>query len=132
MTAPLNHVIGKTLFATLANAALGYPISWPGVNFATPESGIWLEVNFLPNAPLDNGLAAADDIIPQGLMTIMVLAKPGTGVFSIQEAAESVAALYPKNASVVDLVRITRNPYQLDISESGERVGIVLRIPYSG
>src|SRR5690625_7395350 len=105
---PTNSQIMQALFSRLTEAELDYTIAWPGLNFTPPDSGIWLEVIFQANTGIDNGLAADDGVVPRGLLTIVVMTRPGSGIVSAQQAAARVMAAYRKNARLLGLLRASR------------------------
>jgi|GEM_PF-3856050 len=129
---PTNSQIMQALFSRLTEAELDYTIAWPGLNFTPPDSGIWLEVIFQPNTGIDNGLAADDGVVPRGLLTIMVMTRPGSGIVGVQQAADSVMAAYPKNATLVGLVRVSRAPQVFDLNMQDDRLGVAVSVEYSG
>jgi|SRR5690625_1748416 len=129
---PTNTQIMQALFSRLTEAELDPPIAWPGVDFDPPATGIWLEVVYQPNQGIDNGLSASDAVVPQGLMTVMVMDRPGRGVFAAQAVAEQVMAVYPKNHKLVGLVRIQRTPYVFELPQKDDRLGWAVSVDYSG
>jgi len=142
---PTNTEIYIALSQILDAGALGYPVSKPGGvafngdgtrmqgGFTPPDEGIWLEVEFQPNSGIDNGLAADDDVIPNGSFTIMVMARPSVyGIFPVSSAAGDVAALYPKNKTLSGLVRVSRSPQLINLPKQSDRFGIMVSVPYSG
>ena len=128
---PTNQQIQKALNDLLIAASLGYDIAWPGLNFTPPESGVWLEVTFLPNRGIDDGLANDSDVVPQGIYQVMAVARPGTGLFPVTNAAQSVIDSLPKGTNIAGLVRVHRHPYQGSAIKEGDRVMIPVTIEYS-
>ena len=129
---PTNRQIAQALFTTLQDGALGYPIGWPGLEFTAPTTGSWLEVQFMPNQGIDNGLAPTDATVPQGIFQVNVFARPGDGIIGMNEIADDVKALYPKNATITGLVRVQRNPYSMQIEGDPDRMMVMVTIPYTG
>jgi hypothetical protein len=129
---PTNNEIAGSLFSTLAGAPLSHPIAWPGRNFAPPETGYWLEVLFMPNQGIDNGLAPTDATVPQGIFQVNVFARPGAGIIGINTLAGQIKALYPKNATIAGLVRVQRHPYSVEINSEPDRLMIMVTVPYTG
>jgi hypothetical protein len=123
--------IVEAFFASLSSAGLGYPIAWPGTTFTPPASGIWLEPNVLPNTGIDNGLSNSDTVVPQGLLQVIAWARPGNGSLTITEAAETISAIFPKGTQIYGLVRVQRAPYFTELDVSGDKLGIMITIPYS-
>lgn len=127
-----NAQLLSELCSRLQIAALGYPIAWPGVDFQPPESGIWLEVSFFPTQGIDQGLAPGDTVVPQGIFQIAVMARSGVGYVPVLAASDSVMAVYPKNTTIIAPVRVQRAPYVFDLPVSGDRIGAIVTVPYSG
>ena len=129
---PTNRQIAQALFSTLQAGAPGYPIGWPGLEFTAPTTGPWLEVQFMPNQGIDNGLAPTDVTVPQGIFQVNVFARPGDGIIGMNAIADDVKALYPKNATITGLVRVQRRPYSMEIEGDPDRMMVMVTIPYSG
>jgi hypothetical protein len=117
----------------LDNAALGYPILWPGRGGTPPNTGIWLQVQFQPNQGIDNGLGPNDKRLPQGIFQVSVFDRPSAaGWLPAQGVAQQVIDTFPKNATIVDLVRVQREPYTLPVDSMDDRLEVVVTIPYTG
>ena len=129
---PTNTTIATALFSQLAAASLGYPIAWPGTDFMPPATGVWLEPMVMPNTGIDNGLAPTDGTVPQGLFQVSVFDRPGRGILEVNRAADDVKAAFLKNATITGLVRVQRNPYSFEIQPDGDRLSVIVTIPYSG
>lgn len=128
-----NAQIMQALYQPLYDEPLNIPIIWPDETAQPPGSGIWIQVQFQPNIGIDNGLAPTDTVVPQGLMTVMVMGRPEPGImFGLAAVADQVMHLYPKNMPLVDLVRIQRTPQVFEISQQTDRIGFAVSIPYSG
>lgn len=128
---PTNKTIYTALITTLNGAALGYPVAYPGYNFTPPDTGAWLEVNFLPNRGIDDGLANNSDVAPQGIFQVMAASRPGAGLDAVQQAAQAVIGTFPKGTTVSGLVRIQRHPYQGSAMKEDDRLMIPVTIEYS-
>lgn len=109
----------KIMDALFARAALMatqgpiLPVSLPeqAPAFTVPSSGKYLDVQFLPNAPAWEGLAAGK--VDQGLMQVMVVWPRGLGQVAPLNAAGQVAAWFPKGLLLYATglkVKITREP----------------------
>ena len=129
---PTNTTIATALFSQLTAAALGYPIAWPGTDFTPPASGIWLEPMVIPNTGIDNGLAPTDGTVAQGLFQVAVYDRPGRGILEVNRAADDVKAAFLKNATITGLVRVQRNPWSFEIQPDGDRLSVIVTIPYTG
>jgi len=128
-----NTQIAKELFRKLNEAALGYPVGWPGDDdFTPPATGIWLEPMVMPNTGIDNGLAPTDGTVPQGLFQVSVFDRPGRGILAVNRAADEVKAAFLKNATITGLVRVQRNPWSFEIQPDGDRLSVIVTIPYTG
>jgi hypothetical protein len=129
---PTNNQIYMAAITLLNNAALGYPISWPGFNFTPPSSGVWLEVSFFPNEGIDNGLAYSDTVVPRGIFQVACVDRPGRGTASIHAAADQIRALYAKGTGLIGSVRVIREPYDMELETEGDRLMVVVSVEYSG
>ena len=126
----LNDIM-TACFTRLATLSPPYPIAWPGTTFEPPATGAWLQPAVLPNTGLDNGLAPGDGVIEQGIFQVMVWTRPGAGLMGVNAIATSIAALFPKDYRIVSLLRVSRNPYITTIDDGGEKVGVMVTVPYS-
>ena len=124
--------IYNALCSTLDGAALGFPIGWSAVDMEPPAEGVWLEVFFLPNSSLDNGLANTDTEVPRGFLTIMVMGRPSKGLEEILSAFDTVKAVYPKGLVLSGSVRVVRAPSKVEIEPEADKIGVGLSIEYSG
>jgi len=129
---PTNTTIATTLFGQLAASSLGYPIAWPGTDFTPPSTGVWLEPMVMPNTGIDNGLAPTDETVPQGLFQVAVYDRPGRGILAVNRAADEVKAAFIKNATIINLIRVQRNPWSFEIQPEDDRLSVIVTIPYSG
>lgn len=129
---PTNNQIKTAFYDLLSAANLGYPISWPGVDFTPPASGYWLEVMFFPNEGLDNGLRYADTVIPRGLFQVSSVTRPGKGSVGLGSVAEEIRATFPKGTQIVDMVRVIRQPWDMELEPQDDRMMIVVTVEYSG
>jgi len=129
---PTNTQIATALFQQLSAASLGYPIAWPGTDFKPPAAGVWLEPMVMPNTGIDNGLAATDVTVPQGLFQVSVFDRPGRGILAVNRAADQVKAAFPKNATITGLVRVQRSPWSFEIQPDAARLSVIVTVTYSG
>lgn len=125
-----NAQIQRAFADAIIAAALGYPLSFPGVNFTPPDSGIWLEVSFLPNTGIDDRLAYDGEVVPQGIIQVMAVMRPGEGIASLTAAAESVINAFPSGTYLSSPVRVVRKPYQGSAIQEGDRLMIPVTIEY--
>lgn len=125
-----NAQIAGAFFTVVNDAALGYPISYPSITFDTPDSGNWLELSFMPNTGIDQGIESPT-VIKQGLLQVNVGGQPNGGLIPLQNIADTVAALFPKNSVLSGIVRISRTPYTTDIISLDDRQLLPITIMYS-
>ena len=133
---PTNNEIYMAAITLLNNAALGYPVSYPGYNFTPPDDGAWLKVDFFPNTGLDNGLAYSDTVIPRGILQIECVARPNAGLENLQPVANQVRSVFAKGTAIAGQVRVTRQPYDMNLPPNEQyqpdRMKVVVSIEYSG
>lgn len=125
-----NTAILTALNDILVNAALSYPIGWPGINFTPPTDGEWLEVRFLPNRGIDQWIANDSDVSPQGIYQIEVFSRPQSEL-KLQVAIDAVSALYPKGTKLADNVRVSKPPYSSVLDIQSDRMSVSISIEYS-
>ena len=126
----MNSDILDAFFTILSDANLGYPISWPNVDFTPPDSGNWLVVTHFPNKGLDFTLSS-QSIIRQGILQVLICGRPGEGLIKLDGIAAEVAALFPKLTELSD-VMVSRVPYVASaITADGARTELPLTIEYS-
>lgn len=127
-----NNQIYMAAIGILNDAALGYSVSYPGFDFIPPAAGVWLEVEFFPNSGLDNGLRNNDTVIPQGIFQVACVTRPGMGLESVHSTADEIRTLYAKGKTITGQVRVTRNPYDMELQTEDDRLMVVVTIEYSG
>ena len=127
-----NAQILESFIALVDSAALGYPVAWPGVTFVPPASGIWLQVSFMPNGGVQDGIANDATVLAQGMFQIMVATRPGAGAIGITTVADTVVGALNKGVILSAPVRITRTPYQSPRIDEPGRMYIPITIEYSG
>lgn len=125
-----NSQILTALNDTLVAAALGYPISWPGIDFTPPDAEEWLEVRFLPNVAIDQWIANDSDTSPRGIYQIEVFSRPQSEL-KIQAIVEAVQAVFPKGTSISGNVRVSRPPYASALDIEPDRMSVAVTIKYS-
>lgn len=127
-----NKQILEAFITALNNAALGYDIAWPGVDFMPPDSGIWLALSHIPNQGVQDGIEDAADVVPRGMFQMSAYTRPGSGVFGITSAADTIVSTFTKGTVLSSPVRITRTPYQSPRVDEPDRIYIPVTIEYSG
>ena len=127
-----NSDILNAFNAILSAANLGYQIAWPGVKFTPPATGVWLEVVFFPNTGRQDGLANSAQLTPEGMYQVACYMRPGGGIDPIEKAASAIRATFPKGRIITGSVRVTRTPYDMSLSQDGDRMAIVVTVPYLG
>ena len=129
---PTNNQIYMNAIQILKDSPLTYPVSWPGYNFDPPGAGLWLEVQFFPNQGIDNGLRYADGVVPQGILQVACVTRPGFGLETIHAAADEIRTLYAKGTAITGQVRVVRQPYDMELESEDDRLMVVVTIEYSG
>lgn len=125
-----NTEITQAFFTIISGAALGYPIAYPSIKFTPPDGGNWLELSFMPNNGIDQGLSSPAQI-KQGLLQVNICGKPNCGLIPLQTISDTVAALFQKNTVLSGFVRISKTPYTTDIISLDDRQILPLTIMYS-
>ena len=114
-----NSAIQKACNDILIAANLGYPISWPGINFTPPTSGYWLVVTHLPNRGVDDRLANDSHVSPQGIYQVTVNSRP-TSEINLREVAEQVQQVFRKGTAVVFTDEIANDGATLELDFATE------------
>jgi hypothetical protein len=127
-----NETIYNAFITLLNGAALGYPVSYPGFNFTPPAEGAWLEVSFFPNRGIDYDLGNSEDVTPQGNFQVVVSERPGSGVTTLNLAADEVMAVYPKGTRIAENVRVNRPAYVSSLDAMDAVMMKIVTVPYSG
>lgn len=129
---PTNNTLYKALITILKDAALGYPIIYPGETKSPPASGVWLVVSFLPNRGINYDVDNGSEVTPQGLFQVQVFDRPSAYMDPLDDAAEAVVAAFPKGTKISGNVRVQEPPYFLSLDPQDDRMSKVVTIPYSG
>ena len=127
----MHNDILQAFNTALNDAALGYEISWPNIDFTPPTSGVWLEVSHFPNRGIDRTLSG-QNVIRQGMFQVVIGFRHGDGIFAANTAAQAVADVFPKLTALSN-VKVSKVPYisaTIDIEDG--RVEMPLTIEYSG
>ena len=77
-------------------AAEGIQVAYPGVPFDVPASGLWLEITWVPNLPLNYGIANDGPTLERGLASITVGGPSGGGTLPVIQLAEKVRQEFGK------------------------------------
>ena len=119
----IQEAIFQQAGAYAANA--GLPISYPGVNFDQPNTGLWLELEFLPNDYAGSQINPSGATLPRGIFRINACESKKTGIMAATTQAESVKAAFPIRHPLVDQVAVSKVPVLgMPITDAG-----VIRIP---
>lgn len=89
------------------------PIAYIGVNFAAPDTGMWLEAKIFPAPVVEMGMADASDISHRGVFQVGVIDGAGKGAIEASEVAATIIKHFKKGTelSVLDTkLRITNRP----------------------
>ena len=125
-----NVQIATAFFTTVSTGGLGLPIAYPSITFNPPDSGNWLELSFMPNTGINQGIESGT-VLKQGLLQVNIAGKPNGGLLPLEAIADTVAALFTQNSTLSGNVRISRTPYTTDIISLDDRQLLPLTIMYS-
>ena len=125
-----NVQIAKSFFEIVRDAGLGLPNSHPTITFDPPDEDNWLELSFMPNTGINQGIESGT-VLKQGLLQVNIAGKPNGGLLPLETIADTVAALFAKNSILSGNVRISRTPYTTDIISLDDRQLLPLTIMYS-
>ena len=128
----MNETIYTALITILNDAALSYPIAYPGFDFNPPTGEAWLEVDFMPDQGIDEGLNNTAFIVKQGLFQITAYDRPNNGIARLQQVTQQIKDLYTRGTILVDHVRITPAPYDMGVMRMDDKLMSVVTIAYSG
>ncbi len=130
-----NSTIYTAFCTALEAAALGYSIAYPGLDFTPPDGAHWLEVNYLPNEGIQDGLSNSATTIEQGIFQVNAMGRKGAGagrgVISTQSVAEELQAAFPRGTLISGLVRVSRTPYQMSPIQQDDKIVVPVTIPYT-
>lgn len=126
----MNSDILEAFYTIIDAAGLGVPIAYSGIKFTPPDNGKWLELSYLPNTGIDQSIKSAS-VLAQGLFQVNVCDRPNTGELALQNLAETVAALFPKNTPINGLARVSRAPYTSSMISLDDRIILPLTVSYS-
>jgi len=105
------------------------PIAYPDVSFSPPAEGPWLEVSLLHNtAPAFSALAAGH--LRQGILQIIVVARPGRGALPTSRIVDQVLAHFPK-ALRIGPAKVTAEPSAGTAMTEADRTMVVCSIPWT-
>lgn len=122
-----NTQIQEAIFEMVGMYAAGIPlpVSYPGVNFEQPSSGLWLELVFLPNNYAGSQINPSGATLPRGIFRINACDSRKKGINCATEQAEAVKAAFPIRTPIVDQVAVSKVPVLgMPMIDSG-----VIRIP---
>ena len=118
--------------------ALGFTaskISWPGVDFTPPVSGLWLEMNHFPNQPDDFNWDSDGQQLYLGFFQVAVYwtrsKQEDLGYVGAIDQAELVIAHFAKGTDLGG-VRVSARPYMSPMVTEGDKHFIPVAIPYRG
>lgn len=130
-----NSTIYTSFCTALEAANLGYAIAYPGLDFTPPTGAFWLEVNYLPNDGIQDGLSNNSTTIEQGIFQVNAMGRKGSGagrgMIPTQRVAEELQAAFPKGTLISGLVRVSRTPYQMSPIQEGDKIMVPVTIPYT-
>lgn len=109
----------------------GVPVSFPGVPFTPPASGLWLEASWVPNEPLNYGTADDGPTLERGLALVNVCGRPGGGVGPVLDLAEHVRHAFGKGTRFAG-VRVYSKPSVTLLPSEPSRLVSAVTIHWSG
>lgn len=112
-------------------AAEGVPVSFKGVPFDPPASGLWLETSWITNAPLNYGTADDGPTQERGLAVVNVCDRPGRGIAAAHALAGRVRAAMGKGTRF-GRVRVYAKPTLTELPDEPSRVTVAVTAPWSG
>lgn len=106
-------------------------VSYPGVGFAPPTAGAWLEVQWFPNQTQNYGLDDDGPSLLQGFGQVSVCYRPGGGIVSGLALARLVTAAFGKGTTFGG-VRVYRKPWVSSVIQDPERIAHPVTIMWHG
>lgn len=110
----------------------GFPVKWPDRGFNPPNSGVWLEVQWIPNETQNYGMANSGPFILQGLAQVTVRSRPGPGASPSLTVADEVIDLYAKGTLLHGVVRVYRSPWLSSVEETPSQTAKHVTVPWRG
>jgi hypothetical protein len=97
-------VIYEEFAAMLAAFAAGQDllVKYPGISFAPPDTGIWLELVLTRNGNIEYGIADDGPAPEQGLFRVLVIDRPGNSITIAYRIAKALAQAIPKGTPLDD------------------------------
>lgn len=125
-----DYDIINAAFTKLAEIPNAPPISWPGVNFTPPATGIWWEAMMFPNEPVN--LTMDNDTAEHiGFFQVLVCYRPGVGVMApIINAAAIQSAL--SKGTELGPVRVRSKPWLGPTVAYDDYLTLPVTIPWRG
>ena len=120
--------------AVAASANPSLPVKYVGRTFKTPNSGMWLEVLYIPNNILNEFWDESKTY--QGILRLLFHSiMDDSGAYAATDLAESVASYFAKGLTLTDPsesvnVRIVENANLLSIIEQAPEMLLPVSIRY--
>jgi len=106
------------------------PTAWPlARSFSPPETGPWAEVRMLPSDTINRGMADDGPRVHLGIFAVMVYVRPGAGLGPALAQAKIIMDKFAKG-TMLGMARVESPPSMSGAIDSGDKVGIPIRIPY--
>lgn len=105
------------------------PVSFPGVPFTPPDTGMWLEAAFFPNTTANYGLGEAGPFLHQGFLQASVCVRPVSGILAPLEVAGALGDYFRKG-TVIGPVKIEQPPSAMSPVVLPDRLVQAVSIPY--
>jgi hypothetical protein len=121
-------------FAALVTSfadAQGLSCSYPGITFAPPADGEWLELQWFPNQTQNYGMADDGPSLLQGFGQLSACYRPGAGIMVGTAITDQIIAAFGKGTTFAG-VRVYRKPWVSSIINDPERVMHPVTIMWRG
>lgn len=112
-------------------AAEGVPVSFKGVPFDPPASGLWLETSWIPNVPLNYGIGDDGPTQERGLAVVTACGRPGAGIGPVVALADRVRAAIGKGTRFAG-VRVYAKPAMNVLPDEPSRIAATVTAQWSG
>ena len=100
-------------------------VSFPGVDFAPPEAGTWMEVISLIDDVADYALGVGEGEIARGTLRIGVCTKPSAGIINILSLANDAKDNWPKSQVITGTTaRVESTPSIASPLIFDDRIGV--------
>lgn len=106
------------------------PVKFLNVSFDPPNSGLWLELVYLPNPPSDT--TWGDERVYRGFMRLILhYPNDGGGSYSAMDLAESIMRYYSKSKRLNNVLTLLNQPRVSTVLEHEKGLSIPITLEYS-